>query len=83
MIHLAPAVINHTRTIYSGLDFLGEVGGLLDMLRYVVNSLLYLTSLLYGSGLDAYLIRSLFKVDRSRNLDDFSSIMQRKQLNAN
>ena len=28
-------VIQHTRAIYSALDFLGDVGGLLDMLRLV------------------------------------------------
>ena len=53
--------VNHTRSIYSALDFLGDVGGLHDMLKLVAEVLLSLWSLIAGNGLDAYLLQSIFK----------------------
>ena len=39
-ITLSSESVFHTRSIYSVLDYLGDVGGLLDMLRFVVQMLL-------------------------------------------
>ena len=42
----------HNRAIYNTLDFLGDVGGLLDMLRLFAEVFLELIAFLFGSGLD-------------------------------
>ena len=49
-------IVKHTRSIYSVLDFLGDVGGLYDMLKLVAEVLLSVWSLIAGCGLDAYLL---------------------------
>ena len=47
--------VSHSRAIYSVWDFLGDVGGLFDMLRLLAEPILALSTLLFGSGLDRYL----------------------------
>ena len=39
-INLSPEILHNTRSIYSTLDFLADVGGLFDMLRLVAGILL-------------------------------------------
>ena len=54
--------ISHRRSIYTFWDFLGDVGGLFDMLKLLVKPILAIGSLLFGSGLDKFLFESVFKV---------------------
>ena len=51
----------YSRSIYGVWDFLGDVGGLFDMLRLLAEPVLALTSILFGSGLERYLISAIFK----------------------
>ena len=53
----------NTRTVYSIWDFLGDVGGLFDMLARLGGLLAAAISRLSGSGLSMYLITSLFKIE--------------------
>ena len=49
-------IVHNTRQVYSGLDFLGDVGGLYDMLVRIGFWLVTLYSYLFGSSLDKFLI---------------------------
>ena len=46
-------VVYKSRTVYSILDFLGDIGGLSDALQYIGQILIWL---LQGSGLITYLV---------------------------
>ena len=49
-------VVKNSRSIYTILDVLGDVGGLFDMLRLILENLMSLLTLLIGSGLDRFLL---------------------------
>ena len=59
--------IEHTRSIYTMWDFLGDVGGLFDMLRLLAEPLVKMFSVIFGSRLDRFLLAALFKKERRRN----------------
>ena len=71
-------IVKHTRSIYSALDFLGDVGGLYDMLKLVAEVLLSVWSLIAGCGVDAYLLQSIFKESTNLSEDTTSEIKSRK-----
>ena len=54
--------MEHFRSIYTFWDLLGDVGGLLDMLILLGAPVLSVSSFVFGSGLEAFLIESLFKI---------------------
>ena len=62
IIELDMTVIEHSRSIYTFWDFLGDVGGLFGMLQSFAFPLVGFCSLLLNTGLEQYLITSLFKV---------------------
>ena len=70
----------HSRAIYSIWDFLGDVGGLFDMLTLLAQPILALSTALFGSGLDRYLMATLFKKEKRYKFNQsiFSLIDQRK-----
>ena len=49
-------IVLHSRSIYSVWDFLGDIGGLFDMLKLLAEPILAITTTILGSGLDRYLI---------------------------
>ena len=55
--------ISHQRSIYNGLDFLGDVGGLLDGLTAIGGFLMTIFCFIFGNPLDSYLLESLFKTE--------------------
>ena len=57
MIHASPDQIVYERAVYTFLDFLGDVGGLLDALKLIGASLI---SLIYGGSLSTFLLSQLF-----------------------
>ena len=40
--YVGPTKVNHKRTVYGILDFLGDIGGLLDGLKLIATSLIWL-----------------------------------------
>ena len=56
--------VSHMRSIYGVWDFLGDVGGLFDMLRLLAEPIVAFLSVLFGSGLERYLLSALFKKER-------------------
>ena len=54
--------VEHTRSIYTIWDLLGDVGGLFDMLKIIGSPLVSFLSFVVGSGLEIHLIQLLFKV---------------------
>jgi len=51
-IEISPDIVNHTRSVYSVLDWLGDVGGLFDALNLIARALLStLTTLIFKLGL--------------------------------
>ena len=53
------------RQIYSGLDFLGDVGGLKDSLILIGSLMMQLWSLIVGNPLNSFLLGSLFEVQKA------------------
>ena len=78
-------IYQHKRTIYTVWDWLGDIGGLFDMLKLLAKPMLKFYSLIFGSGLEAFLIKSLFKVQRKVNdkTNALNLIKKRRPLNAN
>ena len=52
--------LTHTRNVYNLLDYLGDMGGCLDALKYIGSFLVWI---LTGDSLGSYLISKLFKRD--------------------
>ena len=55
--------MEHSRAVYTFWDVMGDVGGLHDALVLLGEVFMTLVSLFTGSGLDRYLVKSLFKVN--------------------
>ena len=55
--------VEQYRTIYGVFDFLGDVGGLLDLFRLAAELLLKLIAGVFGSNLNLFLIHKLFRSD--------------------
>ena len=53
----------HQRSIYNALDWLGDVGGLLDGLTTIGSFMITIYSFIIGDPLDSYLLKSLFKTE--------------------
>ena len=60
-INLSPDIIHYKRSIYSTLDFLGDLGGLYDALWFLCRFFIGIYSLIVGSELDNFLLKTLFK----------------------
>ena len=56
-----PDKIIHKRTRYSVLDWLGDIGGLYDGLRYFFGAIIFLARKIIGSPLNSYLVKTHFK----------------------
>ena len=59
-------IVNHHRSIYSILDFLGEIGGLFGILIYIGSIVASLPAFFFGDNANKYLVKSIFKQDKSR-----------------
>ena len=70
------------RSIYTFLDWLGDIGGLLDALRLIGNIIMTGYILIIGNPLSFYLVNSLFKRERQErynsSLTDFDNIKSRQ-----
>lgn len=64
VLQVDPDRINHQRTIYNLLDFLGDVGGLLEALRQMGALCLFLLG--KNGALSGYLVKSLLKTVSSQ-----------------
>lgn len=53
----SPDRVTYQRSIYTFLDFLGDIGGLLDAFKLLGAALI---NLIYGSSLSNYLLTNLF-----------------------
>ena len=56
---------HYSRSVYTFWDFLADVGGLYGSLTELAYPLLWISSLIFGSNLDKFLIESLFKLQKS------------------
>ena len=79
-IQTSDEIISNSRSIYNALDFLGDVGGLFDMLCIVGNICLQFLTFIFGSGLDSYLVTNLFKTNNLNAEDPMANINQRTPL---
>ena len=59
--------IIHSRSVYTFLDFLGDIGGLLDMLIQLASFLWTVAFAVSGSELTRFLISALFVRDKLVN----------------
>ena len=68
--------LQHTRSIYSPLNFLGDIGGLTDALIGIGSALVYLFQLLSWNQLDSHLLKNIFEQDNSRKSAESSHYKQ-------
>ena len=57
----------NSRSIYSSLDFLGDIGGLFDMLCIFAKIFLNLVTIVFGSELDQFLLSNVFKQNQNHS----------------
>ena len=69
---LSPDIQHYERSIYTYLDFLGDVGGLDDALTIIAQIILFLVSLLTNSGPHEYILKKLFKRGKSVKTKTFN-----------
>ena len=72
-ITISPDAIDITRQVYTIWDALGDIGGLMDMLRLIGYPLIGLSNLLFGSGLSRFLYTAIFKVQSKSRKDNVYS----------
>ena len=65
-VKLSPERIIYKRSIYTTLDWLGDVGGLSDALRLLGSGIMYLYTLAFGNSLNMFLLRKIFIRDSKR-----------------
>ena len=58
-------VTYHERSVYTGLDFLGDIGGLFDALHSIGKAILFAISFLVRGGPINYILPRLFKREGS------------------
>ena len=62
-----PDIVEEQRQVYSFWDFIGDLGGLMDFLKLIGGILVSLYTALTGSGLDRFLAKNLFYVQKETN----------------
>ena len=77
--------VQHSREIYSVLDFLGDVGGLYSILLDLGSLLISIITFFFGDALQAFLLKSLYKwesFDDARDKSDqLANISSRREIN--
>ena len=78
---LSEEVVLYQRNVYNILDLIGDIGGLLDGLTYLVRILLYLTGFIFGNPLMSYLVDKVFlttlTIDRTKT-DKWNRLQTKK-----
>ena len=62
---LSPDTKHYERSVYTVLDFLGDIGGLFDALRLIAEIFIYAVSFLTNDGPHNYILKRLFKRNNS------------------
>ena len=57
---LDTSIVTHKRSVYGILDYIGDIGGLLDGLVAVSSILVRILRLLIGNKLEQYLLSNIF-----------------------
>ena len=68
----------HTRSVYTLYDFLGDLGGLYGMLEIACELILAAMTMLFGDGLEQYLIGRIFKLETKSYLPDRKKLPKRR-----
>ena len=61
-IQMSLDIVNHSRSIYTVLDLIGDIGGLYSLLRRIGSPIMGLFTFMYGSKLHRRIIRKIFKI---------------------
>ena len=70
----------HYRQIYAPLDYLGDIGGLMDALVGIGAAFLYLFHLVASNALDPFLINKIFEKDNSSKIRNSSTRVKIQKL---
>ena len=77
VIELYPDLIQYTRSIYTTLDWLGDVGGLYDAFCMLGSFAIFVYTYIFGNKLDEFLLKRIYKKERKgvkkQHLDDVES----------
>ncbi len=66
---MSPHVTNYKRSIYTCLDFLGDLGGLYDALLFVGQLAVTLYTIVVGNEMENYILKTLFTRKSQLNQD--------------
>ena len=72
-----------SRQIYTFWDFLGDVGGLMDMFILLGSPVAAVLQFFFGNSLNKLLIESIFSVQRKKDKDLLKHIQKRKPFKIN
>ena len=70
---LSPSVKHYYRSIYTLLDFLGDIGGLFDALKALGFFFIFGHNLLFGSILEKHLLSKIFLLDPHMSKGNFAT----------
>ena len=64
----------YSRTIYTALDFLGDIGGLLDGFKFVGTAIMFVYKLMFGNLFESNLLEAIFKTESKRKSSSQSDL---------
>ena len=78
-ISLSSERVVYRRSVYTALDWLGDVGGLSDALQLIGSGIMHIYTLTFGNPLYAFLLKSVFLRD-SRLASQISGESQEQRI---
>ena len=67
-IELSPDSKKFTRSIYTVLDWLGDVGGLFDALKALGSTFIFIHAYIRGREFEIYLLNRLYKMEKESSM---------------
>ena len=62
-IEVDTQIVKHSRQIYNLLDWVGDIGGLIDGLTAIGGFFMIIYASIFGDALNHFLLQKLFKVE--------------------
>ena len=63
------------RSVYTFWDFIGDIGGLFEIMKIIGSLLISFATFVTGSNLDYFLIKELFKFDKKQKVGKMEDVL--------
>ena len=74
-------MIHHKRSVYTFLEFLGDLGGLFGVLAGIMSYIVAIYFKIFGEPIQEYLLKSLFMKNDTVDTADFTNKRRRNMSN--